>query len=428
MFREVGFLSRRCTSPGSEGWDSCPGQARGGKAMPTVLSPGQGWSLAARHGCGPPCALSPGAPRCLGEAQDSPGGHHERLWALAASQILCVFDRSLTVSGPLRGSRVKPGTCVPPRLWGRWQALTDGWGHRPPRASSGAGRQRVDSGGLLGGLTSGTSGGGAVWELSYKRVKDREQLPGWLDSSGLRSRHGKAGSTLGAWSSSGGSRRGEWKERTAPPLRVWRPPHAVTATRACSVPGLWWRGSQRRDLRPWVQRSGLWTGKERALHSSRRGRMRLQQRRLGVPAGCPPAPTGEKRCVFPVACGNVAAGPSWVKPVISPGEGSLLTSPWQPVYDTTGPESSGGEGGFGRSICISPELGGRKAGRGAGSRSPGLHHVDKWPRLSPISSRLQRHLPAPLVPALWLQFPNSFQRQVGAWREPCTLGSSQGSW
>ena len=357
------------------------------------------------------------------------GGHHERLWALAASQILCVFDRSLTVSGPLRGSRVKPGTCVPPRLWGRWQALTDGWGHRPPRASSGAGRQRADSGGLHGGLTSGTSGGGAVWELSYKRVKDREQLPGWLDSSGLRSRHGKAGSILGARSSSGGSRGwGGWKERTAPPFRVWRPPHAATATRACSVPGLWWRGSQRRDLRPWVQRSGLWTGKERGPHSSHRGGRRLQQCRLGVSAGCPPAPTSVKRCVFPVACGDVAAGPSWVKPVISPGEGSLLTSPRQPVYDTTGPESSGGEGGFGRSICTSPELGGRKAGRGAGSRSPGLHHVDKWPCLSPISSRLHRHLPAPLVPALWLQFPNSFRRQVGAWREPCTLGSSQGSW
>ena len=91
MFREVGFLSRRRTSPGSEGWDSCPGQSRGGKAMPTVLSPGQGWSLAACHGRGPPCALSPGAPRCLGEAQDSPGGGLMRGFGLWLRLRSCVF-------------------------------------------------------------------------------------------------------------------------------------------------------------------------------------------------------------------------------------------------------------------------------------------------------------------------------------------------
>lgn len=191
--------------------------------MPTVLSPGQGWSLAAGHGRGPPRALSPGAPRCLGEAQDGLGGCHERLRALAASQILCVFERSLTVSGPLRGSRVKPGTRVPPRPWGRWQALTDGWGHGPPRASSGAGRQRADSGGLHGGLTSGTSGEEQCGNFSTRGWKiGSSRLGGWTR---VRSRHGMAGSILGALSSSGGSRGwGEGRRGRHPPSGSGGPP------------------------------------------------------------------------------------------------------------------------------------------------------------------------------------------------------------
>lgn len=94
-------------------------------------------------GRGPPCALSPGALRRMGEARDGPGKASQGPSGLVVSQILCVFERSLTLSGLLSWSRVKPGTSVPPRAWdpGRWQALTDGQGRQGP-AQGLEGRER----------------------------------------------------------------------------------------------------------------------------------------------------------------------------------------------------------------------------------------------------------------------------------------------
>ena len=67
MFREVGLLLRRHTSPGSEG----PGFVLGAGPW------GEGCACHAisRVGLepGPPLALSPGAPRRMGEARDGPG-------------------------------------------------------------------------------------------------------------------------------------------------------------------------------------------------------------------------------------------------------------------------------------------------------------------------------------------------------------------
>ena len=130
--------------------------------------------------------------------------------------------------------------------------------------------------------------------------------------SGLRSRCGKAGGTVGTLSSSGGGRVwGGRKERTALPCRVRRPcchsgPGPVlrlacgggAVREAASDPGF-------RGVGCALGNSGCPTapvGEEGAPRSAGWG-----------PAGCPPAPACMKRCVFPVACGDVAAGPSWVK-------------------------------------------------------------------------------------------------------------------
>lgn len=58
---------------------------------------------------------------------------------------------------------------------------------------------------------------------------------------------------------------------------------------------------------------GCGLGKGGYPHSSL-GRGRCpQDQRLGVSSGYPPAPTPHESCVFPVAGGDVAAGPSWAK-------------------------------------------------------------------------------------------------------------------
>lgn len=153
---------------------------------------------------------------------------------------------------------------------------------------------------------------GPVWELCRKRVKHREQLPAWLDVGGLRSRRGKAGGILGMLSSSGGGRGwGGRKERMAPPCRARRPCCHSDRGLFCSWPVV--EGQSEKG--PQTLGSGEW-----AVHWERAGAPRLpgerktpQERRLGVSAGCPPAPACMKRCVFPVACGDVASGPSWAK-------------------------------------------------------------------------------------------------------------------
>ena len=113
---------------GSEG----PGFARGtgpwgeGRARHAVSR--ARLELDMSRGRGPPHALSLGAPTCTGEPRDSPGRASQGTLGLGCISDPVCFERSFTLSGPLSGSRVKPGTRMPPRAWdpGRRQALTGG--------------------------------------------------------------------------------------------------------------------------------------------------------------------------------------------------------------------------------------------------------------------------------------------------------------
>ena len=150
---------------------------------------GRGWSLAR------PLHSALGPRDAWGRPETAQGKRHKGLRALVVSQILRVFERSLTLSGLLGWSRVKPGTTVPPRAWalGRRQALTDGQGHQGP-AQGLEGRERSAEG-YVAASPQARAERTSVGALP-QRVKHRGQLPAWLDAGGLRSRHGKAGGTL----------------------------------------------------------------------------------------------------------------------------------------------------------------------------------------------------------------------------------------